>query len=148
MLKKLIAKAWANAKEKEEGSVGVEAIFTFAIALVMFMAVMTMTLAAFKDINNKWNMKQCAREYLLIAETQGCLTTADVASMISEMESYGLYNVTVTGTTTSEVPYGNKIYVCVQGDYDDTRLIMTNAASKITSSTEHIEMTRMTTAKQ
>lgn len=145
MRKKILNRIWTKT---EDGSIGVEAIMTFGIALIMFMAVLLMTLAAFKDIGNKWNMRQCAREYLLIAETQGCLTTGDMAGLIAEMESYGLYNVTTTGTTTSEVPYGTKVYVCIQGDYDDTRLSMKGAASKILSETEHLEITRVSTAKQ
>lgn len=103
--------------KKNKGSTGIEALMVFGVSLVLFLAIMLITLSAFSNINNKWMIKQCAREYLLIAETQGCLTDHDIGQMILELNSYGFENVNTDGTTVTHQPYGDPVYVIFSGTY-------------------------------
>ena len=44
---------------------------------------------AFSGVSNKWGMRQVAREYMLIMETEGYLKPSDQAALRAELESYG-----------------------------------------------------------
>ena len=103
---------------------------------------------AFSGISDKWGMRQVAREYMLIMETEGYLKPADQAALKAELEGYGLYNISFSGTTTSEVNYGDRIYLCISGTYDDNVLAFAGAISKYTTHPSSITIRRQTTAKQ
>ena len=93
-------------------------------------------------------MRQVAREYTLIMETEGYLSSADQANLIRELESYGLYNISLSGTTTGEVDYGERIYLNITGTYDDNILAFASGISKVTEHPSQITIKRKTTAKQ
>ena len=93
-------------------------------------------------------MRQVAREYTLIMETEGFLKPSDQASLIAELEEYGMYDISLAGTTMSEVDYGNRIYLCIKGKYDDNILAFAGGISKVTEHTSEITINRQTTAKQ
>lgn len=111
-------------------------------------AMLVVIFGAFASISDKWGMRQVAREYLLIMETEGYLSGTDQANLIAELEGYGLYNVSLAGTTTSEVEYGDRIYLCISGTYDDNILAFAGGISKITENPVQVTINRQTTAKQ
>ena len=85
---------------------------------------------------------------MLIMETEGYLKPSDQAALKAELESYGLYNISFSGTTTREVNYGDRIYLCISGTYDDNVLAFAGAISKYTTHPSYITIRRQTTAKQ
>ena len=87
------------------------------ISIVMVCAFLVIVFGAFSSINDKWSMRQAARETLLIMETEGYLKPEDEQALIHELEGYGLYNISLSGTTTSEVDYGERIYLKITGTY-------------------------------
>lgn len=103
--------------KKNKASTGIEALMVFCTSLIMFMVIMLIVLSAFSNINNKWKIKQCAREYLLLAESQGCLTSDDMTNMTNELTSYGLTSINTSGTTTQVQPYGDPVFVVFSGTY-------------------------------
>lgn len=104
---------------KDKASSTVEALLVFAVSLTLFMSLLVITMCAFSNINNKWKIKQCAREYLLIAETQGCLTEEDLKNMKNELNSYGLESIDFSGTDLSAVSYGEQVTVMFKGTYNN-----------------------------
>lgn len=134
-------------KKKRKASV-IENTLVMFINLVLVCAFLVIIFGAFSGISDKWGMRQVAREYMLIMETEGYLKPADQAALKAELENYGLYNISFLGSTTSEVNYGDRIYLCISGTYDDNVLAFAGAISKYTTHPSSITIRRQTTAKQ
>ena len=134
-------------KKKEAGAV-IENMLVALTGIVMITAFLVIVFGAFASISDKWHMNQVAREYLLIMETEGYLTDADKANMIGELEECGLYNISLSGTTMSEVGYGERIYLKISGTYDNNVLRFASGISKVTESPMAITIERQSTAKQ
>lgn len=134
-------------KQKKEASV-VENMLVALIGIVMVTAFLVIIFGAFSSINNKWAMRQAAREYMLIMETEGYLNPTDQAALKTELESYGLYNISFSGSTTSEVNYGDRIYLKISGTYNDNILAFADGISRVADHPTNITIYRQTTAKQ
>ena len=134
-------------KKKKEASIIENMLVTLLMSIIVC-AFLVVIFGAFSGISDKWGMRQVAREYLLIMETEGYLSEADRANLIDELESYGLYNISLSGTTVSEVDYGDRIYLCISGTYDDNILAFAGGISKIAKNPVNIVINRQTTAKQ
>jgi hypothetical protein len=134
-------------KKKRKASV-LENTLVMMVNLILVCAFLVIIFGAFSGVSNKWGMRQVAREYMLIMETEGYLKPADQATLKAELESYGLYNISFSGTTTREVNYGDRIYLCISGTYDDNILSFAGAISKYTTHPSTITIKRQTTAKQ
>lgn len=91
---------------KKEATV-IENMLVSMISLVMVCAFLVIVFGAFSSINDKWSMRQAARETLLIMETEGYLKPEDEQALITELTGYGLYDINLTGTTKTEVDYGD-----------------------------------------
>lgn len=126
----------------------IETMLLFLMSMVLLCAFLVIVLGAFSSIDHKWAMRQTAREYLLIMETEGYLNSADQVTLIEELESHGLYNISLTGTTTSQVNYGDRIYLCITGTYDDNVLAFADGISRVAAHPVQITIHRQTTAKQ
>ena len=139
-------------KRKEKGTV-VEAFLVFATFFVSFTAIMILMLAAFSNINNKWQQRQVARQYLLLCEAQGYLTPSDLTSMTKELEGFGLTNIKTDGTTVTEAPYGSEIRVCISGTYNQNILRIAGSGNNaqiqgVGTTSVPITINRTSTAKQ
>ncbi len=98
---------------KNDGSVGdvmPMCIFVICIAFVMI---------SFADcvrlINVKASVSQISRQYILKMETYGYLTENDRDNLIRSLSESGLENISLAGTDTSEVGYGNEIKLYISG---------------------------------
>ena len=134
-------------KKKRKASV-LENTLVMFVNLILVCAFLVIVFGAFSGVSDKWGMRQVAREYMLIMETEGYLNDTDQAALKAELESYGLYNISFSGTTTREVDYGERIYLCISGTYDDNILSFAGAISKYTTNPSQITINRQTTAKQ
>ena len=71
-------------EKKEAGSI-IENMLVALIGMVMTTAFLVIIFGAFSSISDKWHMRQVAREYLLIMETEGYLTASDQVSLKEEL---------------------------------------------------------------
>ena len=134
-------------KKKKDASI-IENMLVLLLMNIIVCALLVVIFGAFAGISDKWGMRQVAREYLLIMETEGYLSASDQANLIDDLESYGLYNVSLSGTTVSEVEYGDRIYLCISGTYDENILAFAGGISKVTENPVTITINRQSTAKQ
>lgn len=85
----------------------------------IFILAMTVVMMAFMDdmqlIQQKMEVNQVVRRYLLRMETVGCLESADRVEMIRELESWGATEIDLGTTTVDRVGYGGKIILEVSG---------------------------------
>ena len=134
-------------KKKKEASV-MENMLVMMLEMIVVCAFLVIIFGAFSGISDKWGMRQVAREYMLIMETEGYLKPTDEANLVTELESYGLYNISLSGTTRSEVDYGSRIYLNINGTYKDNILAFAGGISRYTEHPTSITINRQTTAKQ
>ena len=134
-------------KKKKQASM-IENMLVMMINMVVMCAFLVIIFGAFSGISDKWGMRQTAREYMLIMETEGYLPTADQAALIAELESYGLYNISLSGTTMREVNYGDRIYLKISGTYNENVLAFAGGISRVSDHPVTITINRKTTAKQ
>lgn len=134
-------------KKKKQASI-MEDMIVMLLNMVVLCAFLVIIFGAFSSISNKWNMRQAAREYMLIMETEGYLKPSDQNALIAELESYGLYNISLSGTTVSEVDYGSRIYLKIQGTYNENVLAFAGGMSRVADHPVTITINRQTTAKQ
>ncbi len=133
--------------KKKEATV-IENMLISLIGIVMVCAFLVIVFGAFSGINDKWSMRQAARETILIMETEGYLKPSDEQALLNELKKYGLYNISLNGTTRSEVDYGQRIYLKISGTYDDNILSFAGGISKVAKHPTTITINRQTTAKQ
>lgn len=134
-------------KKKKQASM-IENMLVMMINMVVMCAFLVIIFDAFSSISDKWGMRQTAREYMLIMETEGYLPAADQTALIAELESYGLYNISLSGTTMREVNYGDRIYLKISGTYNENVLAFAGGISRISDHPVTITINRQTTAKQ
>ena len=126
----------------------IENMLVMMINMVVMCACLVISFGAFSGISDKWGMRQTAREYMLIMETEGYLPAADQTALIAELESYGLYNISLSGTTMREVNYGDRIYLKISGTYNENVLAFAGGISRVSDHPVTITINRQTTAKQ
>ena len=134
-------------KKKKQASI-IENMLVMMINMVVMCGFLVIIFGAFSGISDKWGMRQTAREYMLIMETEGYLPAADQTALIAELESYGLYNISLSGTTMREVNYGDRIYLKISGTYNENILAFAGGISKVSDHPVTITINRQTTAKQ
>ena len=134
-------------KKKKKASM-IENMLVMMINMVVMCAFLVIIFGAFSGISDKWGMRQTAREYMLIMETEGYLPAVDQTALIAELESYGLYNISLGGTTMQEVNYGDRIYLKISGTYNENVLAFAGGISKVSNHPVTITINRQTTAKQ
>ena len=134
-------------KKKKPASM-IENMLVMMINMVVMCAFLVIIFGAFSGISDKWGMRQTVREYMLIMETEGYLPAADQTALIAELESYGLYNISLSGTTMREVNYGDRIYLKISGTYNENVLAFAGGISRVSDHPVTITINLQTTAKQ
>ena len=85
----------------------------------IFILSMTVIMTTFMDdmklVQQKMEVGQIARRYILRMETVGYLQSEDQASMLSELQEQGVTEVQLGMTTTQEVGYGGRIVLEIRG---------------------------------
>lgn len=132
---------------KKEASI-TENMLVALLGLVITTALLTIIICVFAGISDKWSMKQQARETLLVMETEGYLKPDEQSRLVSSLEDKGLTNISLNGTTLSEVGYGNDITLNIKGVYQNKKLAFMGGISKITTSSSDVEIRLSSTAKQ
>lgn len=102
-----------NAMKKEEGNVG-----EFLAALFILLA-MTLVVLSYMDavslVQDKMEISQLARRYILEMETMGCLESNQEISLRQALEQLGVTDIDLEGTTTSPVGYSEPIVIEIRG---------------------------------
>ena len=126
----------------------VENMLVSLLGLVMCTAFLVVIFGAFKGVSDKWQMRQAARETLLIMETEGYLKQADADELTAQLRDCGLYNISLAGSTRSEVPYGSRVHLVISGTYNENILSFAGGISKVADHPVTITIHRKSTAKQ
>lgn len=98
---------------KQKGNIG-ELMITGICILAM-----TVVMLSYMDhvslLQEKAEVVQLARKYILKMETEGYLSTGELALLTDELQDVGITEISCAGTTMSRVTYGEPIILQIQG---------------------------------
>lgn len=87
------------------------------ILTIMALAVMLIFFSGWMaNISARDNVYQLSRRYILQMEAEGCLNSSLESRLRSDLATAGMSNISLAGTTTLEVDYGNVIVLKITGD--------------------------------
>lgn len=90
--------------------------FLPAIVIIVLLAVLwTGSMISASNIDRSSDIHQVARSYLLRMETDGCLTEENRNLLLAELEALDMEQIDLTGTSFTNVGYGNRIRLVIRG---------------------------------
>ena len=90
--------------------------FLPAIVVIVLLAVLwTGSMISASNIDRSSDIQQVARTYLLRMETDGCLTEENRNLLMAELEALDMEQIDLTGTSFSDVGYGNQVRLVIRG---------------------------------
>jgi len=98
---------------REKGNVG--DLLSSGICLLALTVVMLSYLENAGLIQQKTEVSQIARKYILRMETVGMLNDTDRTALCKELEVVGVVQLQLEGTTLVQVDYGEPIVLQIQG---------------------------------
>lgn len=110
------------AYKKDDGSM-VDFMYV-AVTLLVVAIIAVMVMDWFGNLESKTKLDMIAREYILRMESFGYLDDDDKNSLLESLGEVGVHDISLTGTTTSAVTYGEKIILNVTGNIEITTFQM------------------------
>ena len=90
--------------------------FLPAIIVIVLLAVLwTGSMISASTIDRSTDIQQVARTYLLKMETDGYLTEENRNLLLSDLAALDMEQIDLTGTTITDVGYGNRIDLVIRG---------------------------------
>lgn len=99
--------------KKEEGNVG--EFMSVCICMLLLTALLTAYMDSVRLIDEKTEVNQIARKYILRMETVGRLTESDRAMLYQELSALGASEVSFEGSTVVSAGYGEPIVLSIRG---------------------------------
>lgn len=99
--------------KKEKGNVG--DIMITGLCMLAMTVVMLSYMDNVQLIQQKTEVSQLARKYILRMETVGYLTRQDRTKLTAELQALGVTEIDYAGTTVNEVEYGDALTLQIQG---------------------------------
>lgn len=101
-------------KRNQNGTIlDILSVFIMVIALSVLMIGYLNTM---RLLQQKEDINQIARKYILRMETIGYLKNADRVELVQDLTALGITEIDLTGTTLADVGYGNPITLSIQGN--------------------------------
>lgn len=122
----------------------------FLTAGLVAVAIAIVVLASFHSLKlmvKKLEVSQLARKYILVMETQGCLSEQVKVQMMAELQEMGLKNIDITGTTMTPVEYGANIFLYIRGNIPGAAAGNDIWSEGFGAKDFYVEEKRMSTAK-
>ena len=101
-------------KEKDAGFA--EKLLPVLLSTGMVLGLVLLSGQLMDVLRTREQMNQIARAYMLVMESEGCISSANLRRMRNDLESEGLADISFSGTTTTPVDYGDSIQLVITGD--------------------------------
>lgn len=127
----------------------VTGIFTMGIC-IMAMALCGLYIISTTGIlNSKSDVNMIMRKYIIRMESEGYLTADDESELMEELKDVGMTNIDISGTTLSEVEYGETVYLYVKGDISKRVISLGDIKNGVWQDKDiHIEESLSSTSQQ
>lgn len=99
--------------KRESGNIG--DFMAAGICMLMLTALLLAYMDSIRLIDEKAEVNQIARKYILRMESVGMLTDMDGAMLYQELTEAGASEVSLEGSTFSRTGYGEAIVLCIRG---------------------------------
>lgn len=99
--------------KRESGNIG--DFMAAGICMLMLTALLIVYMDSIRLIDEKAEINQIARKYILRMESVGMLTDADSAMLYRELTEAGAAEVNLEGSTFVRAGYGEAIVLCIRG---------------------------------
>lgn len=99
--------------KKQKGNV--MDILSTCICILAMSSLLLFYLQSYGIIQQKQEVSQLARKYILRMETVGCLTPEDKVKLDRELTDIGINNISFGSTTVNRVGYGEPITLFIRG---------------------------------
>lgn len=99
--------------KQQRGNVG--SLLTAGFCILAMTVVMLSYMESVSLIQQKTEVSQLARKYILRMETVGYLTMEDSTLLCQELAAAGVTEINLSGTTQSEVSYGLPVTLQISG---------------------------------
>lgn len=99
-------------------------VLTVGILVLGMTVLMIAYLGNIRLMEQKDEIGQIARKYILRMETVGYLTGNDRVQMSQELAGLGIQNLDFTGTTVNQVDYGEPIVLVIRGTIPGQNVIV------------------------
>lgn len=107
---------------KESGNIG--DLMAVGLCVLALSAILLSYMDSMQLIQQKMQVGQLARKYILRMETVGMLGTEEEAALSRELTELGVTDLSLVGSTNRQVEYGEEIVLQIQGklggDYEFT----------------------------
>lgn len=90
-------------------------ILSVGICILSMTVIMMACFNSMQLVNQKAEISQLARKYILRMETVGYLTANDKAELYQNLLDMGIRAIDFEGTTMNQVGYGNPVILCITG---------------------------------
>lgn len=119
-------------------------MITIVAIFILIMAFITSN----KDIHKSSAIDGVVRQYILSMESTGYLDSSSQQQLIKDLQDVGMKNISLAGTTMSEVGYGKKINLVVNGTIEITKYDISSIFSVNTKTEDKaVKRIRSSTAK-
>ncbi|MCD2345104.1 hypothetical protein [Clostridium guangxiense] len=110
--------------KKKDGSA--DTVVMSLIAILVMSVVFVYFISSVVPIKKSTDAEGIARKYMLKMEQNGYLTPDNETAMISDFKNIGINNIDISGTTLSQVNYGEDVYLCITYKYPMKDLVTGN----------------------
>ncbi len=112
-MRRVIIKLKDRINKKENGIIGDLLPSLITLFAVFFIIMMYINIS--ENVERKNRIDMLARQYIIRMETFGKLTSSDKDRLKLELEGLGCSNIDFTGTSLTEVGYGNQVTLMIHG---------------------------------
>lgn len=96
------------------------------MAILVMSVVFVFFISNIVPIKKSTDAEAIARKYMLKMEQNGFLTADNEASMVSDFNNIGINNIDISGTTLTQVNYGDDVYLCITYKYPVKSIVTGN----------------------
>ena len=134
-------------KKKDRGSI-IDSMFAPVLGAIAMALVVVIFANFMANIDRKNDVEQVARKYILIMETDGYLGSTDETALRQELAALGVSSIDLSGTTFTEVGYGEPVTLEIDGEMAIRSLGVGNGLSfRNDADTIDIHIEKTSTAK-
>lgn len=127
----------------------VTGIFTMVICIMAMALICLYNISSTGILNSKSDVNMIMRKYIIRMESNGYLTADDESELMEELKDVGMTNIDISGTTLSEVEYGETVYLYVKGDISKRVISLGDIKNGVWQDKDiHIEESLSSTSQQ
>lgn len=127
----------------------VTGIFTMGICIMAMALCGLYIISSTGILNSKSDVNMIMRKYIIRMESNGYLTADDESELMEELKDVGMTNIDISGTTLSEVEYGETIYLYLKGDISKRVISLGDIKNGVWQDKDiHIEESLSSTSQQ